>query len=110
MRRRRRYFIGELDPCASIEFSRGCPWDCSSCPAWTFYGRGYRKASPGAAAEEMAGIAEPDVFIVDDVAFIRPEHGHGIAAGIERRPAVRGPPAARHLRAAGAAAAARLPQ
>jgi hopanoid C-3 methylase len=28
MRHRRRYFIGELDPCASIEFSRGCPWDC----------------------------------------------------------------------------------
>jgi hopanoid C-3 methylase len=85
MRRRRRYFIGELDPCASIEFSRGCPWDCSFCSAWTFYGRSYRKASPEAAAEEMAGIREPNVFIVDDVAFIRPEHGHGIAAEIERR-------------------------
>ncbi|HET9972457.1 MAG TPA: hopanoid C-3 methylase HpnR [Streptosporangiaceae bacterium] len=85
MRRRRRYFIGELDPCASIEFSRGCPWDCSFCSAWTFYGRGYRKASPEAAAAEMASIGEPNVFIVDDVAFIRPEHGHGIAAEIERR-------------------------
>ncbi|HEX5300830.1 MAG TPA: hopanoid C-3 methylase HpnR [Streptosporangiaceae bacterium] len=85
MRRRRRYFIGELDPCASIEFSRGCPWDCSFCSAWTFYGRGYRKASPDAAAAELAGIREPNVFIVDDVAFIRPGHGHGIAAGIERR-------------------------
>ena len=85
MRRRRRYFIGDLDPCASIEFSRGCPWDCSFCSAWTFYGRSYRKASPAAAAEELASIAEPNVFIVDDVAFIRPEHGHGIAAEIERR-------------------------
>src|SRR5215469_11600239 len=27
-RRRRKYFIGVLDPCASIEFTRGCPWDC----------------------------------------------------------------------------------
>jgi len=35
VRRRRHYFIGELDPCASIEFTRGCPWDCSFCSAWT---------------------------------------------------------------------------
>ncbi|MBI0300912.1 hopanoid C-3 methylase HpnR [Streptomyces sp. PRKS01-29] len=84
-RRRSRYFIGELDPCASIEFTRGCPWDCSFCSAWTFYGRSYRKASPQAAAEEMASIREPNVFIVDDVAFIRPEHGHAIATELERR-------------------------
>lgn len=31
LRHRRKYFIGELDPCASIEFTRGCPWDCSFC-------------------------------------------------------------------------------
>ncbi|MGI5193729.1 hopanoid C-3 methylase HpnR [Streptomyces sp. CA-288835] len=85
MRHRRRYFIGELDPCASIEFTRGCPWDCSFCSAWTFYGRSYRKASPEAAAEELASIREPNVFIVDDVAFIRPEHGDAIAAEVERR-------------------------
>ena len=85
MRHRRRYFIGELDPCASIEFTRGCPWDCSFCSAWTFYGRSYRKAGPEAAGEEMASIREPNVFIVDDVAFIRPEHGHAIAAELERR-------------------------
>lgn len=84
-RHRRRYFIGELDPCASIEFTRGCPWDCSFCSAWTFYGRSYRKASPEAAGAEMASIREPNVFIVDDVAFIRPEHGHAIAAELERR-------------------------
>jgi len=84
-RRRRRYFIGELDPCASVEFTRGCPWDCSFCSAWTFYGRSYRKASPEAAGAEVAAIREPNVFIVDDVAFIRPEHGHAIAAELERR-------------------------
>jgi magnesium-protoporphyrin IX monomethyl ester (oxidative) cyclase len=84
-RRRKKYFIGTLDPCASIEFTRGCPWDCSFCSAWTFYGRTYRKASPEAAAAELASIAEPNVFIVDDVAFIKPEHGDGIAAELERR-------------------------
>ncbi|MGV9815144.1 hypothetical protein ACWDTQ_24955, partial [Streptomyces cellulosae] len=30
----------------------------------------YRKASPEAAADDLAAIREPNVFIVDDVAFI----------------------------------------
>ena len=85
MRRRRKYFIGELDPCASIEFTRGCPWDCSFCSAWTFYGRAYRKASPQAAATELASIREPNVFIVDDVAFIKADHGEAIAREVEER-------------------------
>ncbi len=82
---RRRYFIGVLDPAASIEFSRGCPWDCSFCSAWTFYGRSYRVVDPEVCAEELAAIREPGVFIVDDVAFIQPEHGEAIADAIERR-------------------------
>jgi hopanoid C-3 methylase HpnR len=85
MRHRRKYFIGVLDPCASVEFTRGCPWDCSFCSAWTFYGRSYRKLSPAAAGVELATIKEPNVFIVDDVAFIRPEHGDSIAAELEKR-------------------------
>jgi len=84
-RRRRKYFIGVLDPCASAELTRGCPWDCSFCSAWTFYSRSYRKASPEAAAEDLARIAEPNVFLVDDVAFVHPEHGFAIGAEIERR-------------------------
>ena len=83
--KRRKYFIGELDPCASIEFTRGCPWDCNFCSAWTFYGRSYRKFDAAAAGEDLASIREPNVFIVDDVAFIRPEHGMAIADEIERR-------------------------
>src|SRR5438876_7741605 len=85
VRHRRKYFIGVLDPCASIEFSRGCPWDCVFCSAWTFYGRSYRQVPPPAAAEDLARIAEPNVFIVDDVAFIHPEHGLAIADEVERR-------------------------
>ncbi|HSV08118.1 MAG TPA: cobalamin-dependent protein, partial [Candidatus Binatus sp.] len=84
-RRRKKYFIGELDPCASVEFTRGCPWDCAFCSAWTFYGRSYRMLSAEAAAEDLSRIAEPNVFIVDDVAFIRAEHGMAIADAIERR-------------------------
>ena len=84
-RRRRRYFIGVLDPCASAELTRGCPWDCSFCSAWTFYGRSYRKASAEGAAEDLARIEEPNVFLVDDVAFVHPEHGFAVGAEIERR-------------------------
>ncbi|MGF1640106.1 MAG: hopanoid C-3 methylase HpnR [Rhodospirillales bacterium] len=85
LRQRRRYFLGRMDPCASIEFSRGCPWDCSFCSAWTFYGRSYRVKSPEVAAEEVAAIREPGLFIVDDVAFVRAEHGLAIGEAIARR-------------------------
>ncbi len=82
--RRRKYFIGHLDPCASIELTRGCPWDCSFCSAWTFYGRSYRKISTEAAVEDLRSIREPNVFIVDDVAFIRPEHGLALAEAVDK--------------------------
>ena len=82
---RRRYFIGQLDPAASVEFSRGCPWDCSFCSAWTFYGRSYRLVTPEVAVEDLAGIREPGVFLVDDVAFIREQHGLAIGEQVARR-------------------------
>jgi hopanoid C-3 methylase len=85
LRHRRKYFIGVLDPAASIEFARGCPWDCTFCSAWTFYGRSYRTKPPEIAAEELASIAEPGIFIVDDVAFVHQEHGMAIAEAVARR-------------------------
>jgi hopanoid C-3 methylase len=85
MRHRRRYFIGVLDPCASIEFSRGCPWDCVFCSAWTFYGRSYRTKSPEYVVDELANIREPGVFLLDDVAFIQAEHGMQIGEMIARK-------------------------
>jgi hopanoid C-3 methylase HpnR len=85
VRHRRQYFLGTLDPCASIEFSRGCPWDCSFCSAWTFYGRSYRVMSPDKVVEDLARIREPGVFIVDDVAFIQDKHGFAIGEAIARR-------------------------
>jgi hopanoid C-3 methylase HpnR len=82
---RRRYYIGQLDPCASIEFSRGCPWDCNFCSAWTFYGRSYRVKTPARAVEEIEQIREPGLFILDDVAFIQAEHGMAIGEAIARK-------------------------
>ena len=85
VRHRRKYFIGLLDPCASIEFSRGCPWDCAFCSAWTFYGRSYRLFGPDKVVEDLASIAEPGVFIVDDVAFVHDNHGFAIGEAIARK-------------------------
>lgn len=85
LRHRNKYFLGVLDPCASIELTRGCPWDCSFCSAWTFYGRSYRPVSPEVVVEDLASIREPGVFLVDDVAFIQAEHGMAIGEAIARR-------------------------
>ncbi len=85
LRHRRKYFIGVLDPCASIEFARGCPWDCSFCSAWTFYGRSYRVVTPEKAVEDLERTAEPGIFIVDDVAFIQAQHGLAIGEAIAKR-------------------------
>ncbi|MGE3539714.1 MAG: hopanoid C-3 methylase HpnR [Candidatus Tectimicrobiota bacterium] len=84
-RKRHKYFLGILEPCASIEFTRGCPWDCAFCSAWTFYGRSYRQSAPEAVVAELARIREPNVFLVDDVAFIHPEHGIAIGQAIAQR-------------------------
>src|SRR5438067_13115373 len=59
LRHRRKYFIGVLDPGASIEFSRGCPSDCSLCTAWTFYGRSYRLSTPERVVEHLRQLREP---------------------------------------------------
>jgi hopanoid C-3 methylase len=84
LRHRRKYFLGMLDPCASIEFSRGCPWDCTFCSAWTFYGRSYRLMSPERVVEELRSIREPGLFVVDDVAFVQERHGMELGEAIAR--------------------------
>ena len=85
LRRPKRYFLGPFDPCGSVEFSRGCPWDCTFCSAWTFYGRTYRRVGVEAAVENLARMPERGVFIVDDVAMLDPGHAEAIADEIERR-------------------------
>lgn len=85
IRHRNKYFIGVLDPCASIEFARGCPWDCSFCSAWTFYGRSYRTISPLKVLEDLETVREPGIFIVDDVAFIQEKHGYEIGEAILKK-------------------------
>jgi hopanoid C-3 methylase HpnR len=79
LRKPNKYFSAVLDPCASIEFSRGCPWNCTFCSAWTFYGRHYRMMDPEKVVDDLVRIEAPGVFVVDDVAFI--DRSHGLAIG-----------------------------
>jgi magnesium-protoporphyrin IX monomethyl ester (oxidative) cyclase len=51
----------------------------------TFNVRPLSNATLGLPIEDLARVAEPNVFIVDDVAFIRAEDGFAIADEIERR-------------------------
>ncbi len=85
VRRRDKYFVGDFDPAASVEFTRGCPWDCAFCSAWTFYGRSYRMRNPQAIAEELGCLKEKGIFIVDDVAFVNRDHAFEVGKEVERR-------------------------
>src|SRR5215469_5032066 len=67
-RRRNRYFIGDLAPCASIELARG-----------------RRLASAEVVANELLDIHEPNVFLLDDVAFAYTDHMMAVAEEIELR-------------------------
>jgi hopanoid C-3 methylase len=64
--------------------SRGCPWDCSFCSAWTFYGRSYHLAGTERVVADLGSIREPAIFIVDDVAFIHEHHGIEVGEAILR--------------------------
>ena len=69
-----------LDPCASIEFSRGCPWDCTFCSAWTFYGRSYRIVEPGA-RRRGAGARSASRASSSSMTSPSSRSEHGIAIG-----------------------------
>ena len=84
LRHRRKYFIGMLDPCASIEFSRGCPWDCSFCSAWTFYGRSYRTSAPNGRSRNWLASGSPASSSSMTWRSSRPEHGLAIGEAIAR--------------------------
>ena len=75
-----------LDPCASIEFARGCPWDCSFCSAWTFYGRSYRTASPEVVGRRTgARSASPACSSSTTWPSSTAEHGMAIGEAMARR-------------------------
>lgn len=67
---RDRYFIDEMSPVALLRTSVGCPYRCSFCSLWRVMEGRYHKRSCASVVQELAGIQEEWVFLVDDEAFI----------------------------------------
>jgi len=89
-RYRRWYHHGFATPSASVETSRGCPFDCNFCSVWVFYQRRARRRSPASIVHELEGVAEYEVFFTDDIAFLHYDSYKEmaeriLAAGVEKK-------------------------
>ncbi len=87
---RKWYHHGQASPSASVETSRGCPFDCNFCSVWVFYQRRARRRSPEAIVAELEAIDEYEVFFTDDIAFLHYESYKEmaeriIASGMEKK-------------------------
>lgn len=60
------YYLGLQTPLASVETARGCPYRCTFCSVWKFYGGTVRAKSPVRVAEELDQVREEYVLITDD--------------------------------------------
>lgn len=72
-RYRKWYHHGQAVPSASVETSRGCPFDCNFCSVWVFYQRRARRRSPESIVAELEHVDEYEVFFTDDIAFLHYE-------------------------------------
>jgi radical SAM superfamily enzyme YgiQ (UPF0313 family) len=63
---RHRYFRGTWQPMASLYTSRGCPYRCDFCAMWKVARGKYRVRDPQRVADELAGIEEEYIDVVDD--------------------------------------------
>jgi radical SAM superfamily enzyme YgiQ (UPF0313 family) len=76
---RKKYHMGFDAPMATMETSRGCPFDCNFCSVWVFFNRKARVKSPEKALEEIVGIEEKEIFLTDDIAFINRKEAEKLA-------------------------------
>ncbi|HXY32271.1 MAG TPA: radical SAM protein [Gemmatimonadaceae bacterium] len=82
-RYRRWYHFGLTPHSASLETSRGCPFDCNFCSVWVFYKRRAGRRSPGNIVYELKRMKEDHVFFTDDIAFLNYEAYNELANRID---------------------------
>ena len=84
------YFIDWMKPVALVRTTVGCPYRCTFCSLWKIMDGKYHMRDVDRVVHEIATIAEPWVFLVDDEAFINGPRMRRLAealkaAGIRRR-------------------------
>ncbi len=77
------YFSEWFKPLASIRTSLGCTARCTFCALWGITGGRYLRRDPGSVIEELASIAEPNVFFCDDESMCDARRMAELAARIQ---------------------------
>lgn len=78
------YFIDWMKPVALIRTTVGCPYRCTFCSLWKIMDGHYLMRDVDKVVEEMAGIQEDFVFLVDDEAFINGKRMKVLAEALKK--------------------------
>ncbi|MCR3922896.1 MAG: cobalamin-dependent protein, partial [Firmicutes bacterium] len=70
---RHRYYYIYHNPCALLKTSYGCPYTCSFCFCRQVTDGGYFERKLTDVIEEIKGITEPEIYIVDDNFLVDPQ-------------------------------------
>ena len=83
-RHRQGYHCLLFKPVWLVETARGCPYQCSFCSVWQFYGRACRERTLESVAEDFASSGDA-VFVADDLFWYDPARSMELAARLKER-------------------------
>jgi radical SAM superfamily enzyme YgiQ (UPF0313 family) len=82
------YYLNVMGVVATVESTRGCPFDCSFCSVWVFNNRGYRKKSPARVLQELDRLPQgvEVAAFVDDEFWVDAPRSLELAELLHRQP------------------------